>query len=88
MLAPVNSELCSESLAEMERERQGETLMGFCKSGISVSSSSCNGRPYFWVFSQKWLLCVCGLYLWEKLVLLGDLIEHLMGLNSWLQITS
>lgn len=29
-----------------------------------------------------------GVYLWEELVLLGDLVEHFMGLNGWFQVSS
>lgn len=29
-----------------------------------------------------------GVYLWEELVLLGDLVEHFMSLNRWFQVSS
>lgn len=28
------------------------------------------------------------IHLWEKLVLFGDLVEHFVGLNRWLQVSS
>lgn len=28
------------------------------------------------------------IYLWKKLVLFGDLIEHFVGLDSWFQVSS